>query len=187
MRFSPSTSAKVQAGEGLGHALLPGRVIRVVVGRRPQRQRSRHTGQREPLPPVETFFSTDLSWSLEAILAQSRDRWAVEIAIRDTYAFAGLGQDQCRKVERLVGANLLRLVLAAARPLWFLERTHHAGGGALGRSRSRYRQKEALSQLDIVWTCREALAEAGVFPIPRFAPDLAETPQEPENTLPLAA
>ena len=178
--------AQGQAGEGLWHAVLPGRVIRVVV-RRPQRQRPHHAGQRQPLPPVEAFFSTDLSLSLEAILAQYRDRWAVEISIRDNSAFAGLGQDQCRKVERLVGANTLRLVLAAARTLWFLERPHQAAGVDLGRYRPWYRQKEAPSQLDIGWTCREALAEAGVFPIPRFAPDLAENPQEPENILPLAA
>jgi len=81
----------------------------------------------------------------------------------------------------------LRLVLAAARTVWFLERTHQAAGVDLGRYRPWYRQKEAPSQLDLVWTCWEALAEAGVFPIPRFAPDLAENPEEPENTLPLAA
>jgi len=179
--------AQVQAWEGLWQAVLPGRVIRVVVVRRPQRQRSRQAGQRKPLPPVEAFFSTDLSLNLEAILAQYRDRWAVEITIRDTYAFAGLGQDQCRKGARIVGANTLRLVLAAARTLWFLERTHHAAGVNLSRYRPWYRQKAAPSQLDIVWTCREAMAEAGVFPIPRFAPDLAEKPEEPENTLPLAA
>jgi hypothetical protein len=50
-----------------------------------------------------------------------------------------------------------------------------------------YRKKCAPSQLDIVWACREALHEAGVFAIPRFALDLAEIPQESENTLLLAA
>jgi hypothetical protein len=179
--------ATVQAWDGLWHAVLPGRVIRVVVVRRPRLRRSRQAGPHKPPPPVEAFFTTALTLSLEAILAQYRDRWAVEISIRDSNAFAGLGQDHCRKVERVVGANTLRLVLAAARTLWFLERTHQAASVDLRRYRPWYRQKEAPSQLDIVWTCREALAEAGVFPIPRFTPDLAENPQEPENTLPLAA
>jgi hypothetical protein len=179
--------ALVQAWEGVWQTVLPGRVLRVVVVRRPRRKRSHHAGQHKPPPPVEAFFTTDLSLRLEAILARYRDRWAVEITIRATYAFDGLGQDQCRKVERIVGANTLRLVLAAARTLWFVERTHHAAGLDLGRYRPWYRQKEAPSQLDIVWTCREALAEAGVFPIPRFAPDLAETPEVPDNPLPLAA
>lgn len=179
--------AIVQAWVGLWHAVLPGRVLRVGVVRRPQRQRSRQAGQRKPPPPVEAFFTTDLSLRLEALLAQYRARGAVAITIRDTYAFAGLGQDQCRKVERIRGANPWRLVLAAARTVWFLERTHQAAGVDLGRYRPWDRQQEAPSQLDIVWTCREALAEAGVFPIPRFAPDLAENPEEPENTLPLAA
>jgi len=179
--------ATVQAWAGLWYAVLPRRVIRVVVVRRSRLPRSRNAGQRKPPPPVEAFFTTDLTLSLEAILAQYRDRWAVEITIRDSNAFAGLGQDQCRKVERVVGANTLRLVLAAARTLWFLEHTRHTEGLDLCRYRPWYRQKEAPSQLDIVWTCRETLAEAGVFPILRFVPDLAENPEEPENTLPLAA
>jgi DDE superfamily endonuclease len=177
--------ALVQAWEGLWHTVLPGRVIRVVVVRRPRR--SRHAGQHRPPPPVAAFFTTDLSLSLAAILAQYRDRWAVEIAIRDTYAFDGLGQDQCRKVERMVGANTLRLVLAAARTLWFVERASRADTLDLQRYRPWYRQKCAPSQLDVVWVCREALHEARVFPIPRFTPELAEIHKEPENALPLAA
>jgi hypothetical protein len=179
--------ALVQAWEGVWHTVLPGRVIRVVVVRRPRRQRSRHAGQHRPPPPVEAFFTTDLSLSLEAILAQYRDRWAVEISIRATYAFDGLGHEQCRKAERLVGANTLRLVLAAARTLWFVAQASHADTLDLQRYRPWYRQKCAPSQLDIVWACREALQEAGVVPIPRFAPDLAEIHKEPENALPLAA
>jgi hypothetical protein len=179
--------ALVQAWEGLWHTVLPGRVIRVVVVRRPRRMRSRHAGQHRPPPPVEAFFTTDLSLSLAAILARYSDRWAVEIPIRDSYAFAGLGQAQCRKVERIVGANSLRLVLAAARTLWFMEQGNRAATLDLQRYRPWYRQKCAPSQLDIVWTCREAVTEAGVFPIPRFAPALAESSEEPENTLPLAA
>jgi DDE superfamily endonuclease len=179
--------ATVQAWEGLWQSVLPARVIRVVVVRRPAAQRPHKPGHRKPPPPLEAFFTTDLTLSLEAILEQYRDRWAVEITIRDSYAFAGLGQDQCRKVERIVGANTLRLVLAAARTLWFLEQGSRAATLDLQRYRPWYRQKCAPSQLDVVWACREALHEAGVFPIPRFAPDLAEIHQEPENPLPLAA
>ncbi len=179
--------ATVQAWDGLWHEVLPGRLIRVVVVRRPARNRARKPGQRKPPPPVEAFFTTDLSLSLAAILAQYRDRWAVEITLRDSYAFDGVGQDQCHKVARIVGANTLRLVLAAARTLWFLERTDRTGGLDLGRYRPWYRQKVAPSQLDIVWTCREALHDEGVFPIPRFGPGPAENREEPENPVPLAA
>jgi len=179
--------ARVQAWDGLWHTVLPGRLLRVVVVHRPARTRSRPPRQRKPSPPVEAFFTTDLTLSLEAILAQYRERWAVEITLRDSNAYAGFGQDQCRKYERVVGANTLRLVLAAARTLWFVDQAHRTPGLDLTRYRPWYRQKCAPSQLDVVWACREALAEAGVFPIPRFTPDLAEIPQEPENTLPLAA
>jgi hypothetical protein len=179
--------ALVQAWDGLWHTVLSGRLIRVVVLRRPLRPRARKPGQRKPLPPVEAFFTTDLTLSLAALLAQYRERWAVEITIRDTNAFAGFGQDQCRTRERVVGANTLRLVLVAARTLWFVETTARATPLPLQRYRPWYRQKCAPSQLDILWTWREALQAAGVFPIPRFAPGLTEIPREPENTLPLAA
>jgi hypothetical protein len=182
-----AAGALVQAWEGLWSSVLPGRRIRVVVVRRPATKRARKPGQRKAPPPIEAFFTTDLALSLGAILAQYRDRWAVEITIRDSYAFAGLGQDQCRKVERIVGANTLRLGLAAARTLWFLEHARQAAGIDLCRYRPWYRQKCAPSQLDIVWACREALHEAGVFPILRFTPEVAENHEEPENALPLAA
>jgi len=36
-------------------------------------------------------------------------------------------------------------------------------------------------QMRFPWeACREALHEAGIFPIPRFTPDLAENQEEPE-------
>jgi hypothetical protein len=167
--------------------VLPGRLIRVVVVRRPLRLRAQKPGQRKPLPPVEAFFTTDLTLSLDATRAQYRERWAIEITIRDSNAFAGPGQDQCRKYERVVGANTLRLVLAAARTLWFVALASRTDAPALTRYRPWYRHKRAPSRLDIVWACREAPQDAGVFPIPRLAPALAEIPLEPENTPPLAA
>jgi Transposase DDE domain len=179
--------ALVQAWDGVWHAVLPGRVIRVVVVRRPPPPRVRKPGQRKPLPRIEAFFTTELTLSLEAILTQYRERWAVGITIRESNAFAGFGQDQCRKRERVVGANTLRLLLAAARTLWFVEHTARTRTRELKRYRPWYRQKIAPSQLDIVWTWREALHAAGVFPIPRFTRDLAEIQRESEHALPLAA
>jgi hypothetical protein len=177
----------VQAWTGLWHAVLPGRLLQVVVVRRAQRRRLRLPGQRKPLPRVEAFFTTDLTLSLEAILAQYRERWAIEITIRDSNALTGFGQDQCRKRERVVGANTLRLVLAATRSLWFVETTARTTPLPLQGYRPWYRQKSVPSQLDIVWTWREALQTTGVFPIPRFAHHPAEIPQASENALPLAA
>jgi hypothetical protein len=181
------TGALVQAWTGLWHTVLPGRRLRVVVVRRPASTCSRRPGQRKPLPPLEAFFTTDLTLSLAAILAQYRERWAVEITLRDSNAFTGFGQDQCRKYERVVGANTLRLGFAAARTLWFVAQASRTDALDLTRSRPWYRHKQAPSQLDIVWACREALQDAGVFPIPRFTLGLAEIPQAPENALPLAA
>jgi hypothetical protein len=179
--------ALVQAWTGVWHPVLPGRRIRVIVVRRPTPLRSRQPRRGTLRPPLEAFFTTDLTLSVEASLVQYRERWAVGITIRDSQAFAGFGQDQCRKHERVVGANTLRLVLAAARTLWFVEQTSRAVPLDLQRSRPWYRQKCAPSQLDIVSACREALQAAGVFPTPRFTPDLAINQEEPEIVLPLAA
>lgn len=179
--------AKVQSWGVLWHSVLPGRPIRVVVVRRHPCKKAKTPGQRKPRPLVEAFFTTDLTLSIDDILAHYRDRWAVEIAIRDGHAFYGLGQDQCRKWRRIVGANTFRLAMAAARPLWFVEQTQRTGPIDLCRYRPWYRHKVAPSQLDIVWMCREALHAAGVSPIVRFHHDVDENQDEPENTLPFAA
>jgi hypothetical protein len=183
----PEAGALGPAWDGLWQAVLPGRLLRRVGVRRPPATRARKPGPRKPLPPVEAFFTTELPRCLEAIRAQYRERWAVEITLRESTACAGFGQDQGRKRERVVGANTWRLVLAATRTLGFLAQLRPAAPLSLQRSRPWYRQTCAPTQLDMLWTWREALLTAGVFPIPRFAPDFAEIPQAPGNTLPLAA
>jgi hypothetical protein len=111
----------------------------------------------------------------------------IEIAMHDTNAFDGVGQGQCRKRQRLTGADTLRLVLAAARTLWFIDRIECVTTWNLCRYRPWYGHQGAPSQLDVVWACREVLHEAGGFPIPRFTPELAENHEEPEEALPIAA
>lgn len=188
--WSPHPSeagAEIHAWGGLWHAVLPGRLVRVVVLRRESQRTTKRPGQRKPPPAIEAFFTTDLTLSAQAILTEYNARWAVEIAIRDANAFAGLGQDQCRKWQRIIGANTFRWVMTAARTLWFIDQVACGMPVNLGGYRPWYRQKVAPSQLDVVWACREALHEAGIFPIPRFPLALAENHEEPEYALPLAA
>jgi hypothetical protein len=188
--WSPHPSeagAEIQAWCGLWPSVLPGRLLRVVVLRRTANRCTKQSGQRKPPPALEAFFTTDLTLSPLDILNEYSDRWAVEIAIRDAGAFDGLGRDQCRKWQRVLGANTFCLVMAATRTLWFIAQVAHGTSVPLGRYRPWYRQKVAPSQLDVVGACREALHEAGIFPIPRFTPDLAENHEEPEYALPLAA
>jgi hypothetical protein len=125
--------------------------------------------------------------SAHDIVTEYAERWSVAIDIRAANAFDGLGQDQCRKRQRIMGATMFRLVMAAARTRWFIAQAECGTGVPLGRYRPWYRQKGAPSQLDVVWACREALHEAGIVPIPQFSPALAENHQEPEYALPLAA
>lgn len=188
--WSPHPSevgAEVQAWDGIWHSVLPGRLIRVVVLRRDATRCTKKPGQRKPPPPLEAFYTTDLALSTEEIVPEYGDRWAVEIAIRDANAFDGLGQDQCRKRERIMGANTFRLAMAAARTLWFIVQTERSAGLNLCCYRPWYRHKVAPSQLDVVWACREALHEAGIFPIPRFTPDLTENQPAADRTLRIAA
>jgi hypothetical protein len=180
-------SAEIQAWDGLWHSVLPGRLIRVVVVRRDATRCAKQPGHRKPPPAIEALFTTDLSLSPYDIVSEYGDRWAVEITIRDANTFDGLGQDQCRKRQRIVGANTFRLVMAAARTLWFLDQVERGTTFMLCRYRPWYRHKVAPSQLDVMWACREALQAAGIFPIPRFTLDLAENHEEPEHALPLAA
>ena len=142
---------------------------------------------RESRDPWLKRFSPPISLSLVAILNAYGDRWAVEIDIRDGQTFYGLGQDQCRKWRRIVGANTFRLAMSAARALWCVEQTQRLGSIDLCRYRPWYRHKVAPSQLNIVWMCREALHAAGVLPIVRFHHDVDENQDKPENTMPLAA
>ena len=179
--------AEIQAWDGLWHPVLPGRLVRVVVLRRPGAPAPKRPGQRKPPPAIEAFFTTDLTLSAAELVREYGHRWAVEIAIRDSNAFDGLGQDQCRKRQRIIGANTFRLVMAAARTLWFIEQVDRGMEVPLCRYRPWYRQKVAPSQLDVAEACREALHEASIFPIPRFIPELAENQEELDNVLPLAA
>jgi hypothetical protein len=142
-----------QAWGGLWHVVWPGQRIRVVVVRRDATHCLNTPGQHKPLPVVEAFFTTELTLSLDAILREYRDRWAVESAIRDANAFDGLGQEPCRKWHRIVSANTFRLVMTAARTLWFIAHVERSPGVPLCLYRPWYRQKVAPSQLDIA-VCR---------------------------------
>jgi hypothetical protein len=139
------------------------------------------------LKPLEAFFSTEVALSAHAIVETYEDRWALEIASRDGHASYGVAQDQCRKVERMVGANTLRVLLAAARTLWCIVTSEQHTAVALQRFRPWSRHKVAPSQFDVAWACRAVLQEAGIFPIPRFFTAVAENQQDIDESKPIAA
>jgi hypothetical protein len=182
--------AFVQSWVGLWHSVLPGRPLRSVVVWRPHRTDNTPSPGHKAfgrLKPLEAFFSTEVSLSLQVILETYADRWAIEIDIRDGHAFYGIGQDQCRKFTHIVGANTLRLLLAAARTLWFVRTSEQQTDVALQQFRPWYRHKVAPSQFDVAWACREVLQEAGIFPIPRFFTTVAENQPELDPSQPRAA
>jgi len=182
--------AFIQSWVGIWHSVLPGRLLRIVVVWRPHRADSTPaTGKKAfgRLKPLEAFCSTDVSLSPQAILETYEDRWAIEIAIRDGHAYYGIAQDQCRKFTHIVGANTFRLLMAAARTLWFIVTSAQQTDVALQRFRPWYRQKVAPSQFDVAWACQALLQEAGIFPIPRFFTAVAENQQEGDASKPIAA
>ena len=75
----------------------------------------------KPPPALAAWVSTDVTLRVHDLLHEYDDRWAVDIAIRDTNAFDGLGREQGRKRHRIVGAHPFRVGMAAARTLWFLD------------------------------------------------------------------
>ena len=87
----------------------------------------------------------------------------------------------------MVGANTLRLLLAAARTLWFIVTSEQHADVGLQRFRPWYRHKVAPSQFDVAWACREVLQEAEIFPIPRVFTAVAENQQELDKPTPIAA
>jgi len=182
--------AFIQSWVGIWHSVFPGRLLRVVVVWRPHLDGPAKPNSRKAfgrLKPLEAFFSTAVSLSPHTILATYEDRWAIEIDIRDGHAYYGIAQDQCRKVEHIMGANTFRLLMAAARTLWFIVTSEQHADVALQQFRPWYRHKVAPSQFDVAWACREVLQEAGIFPIPRFFAAVAENQQEVDKTKPIAA
>ena len=72
--WSPHPSeagAERQAWCGLWHAVLPGRLVRVVVLRRDGTHAPKRPGHRKPPPALEAFFTTDLTLSAHDILHES--------------------------------------------------------------------------------------------------------------------
>jgi hypothetical protein len=182
--------AVIQSWVGLWHSVFPGRPIRLVVVWRPHRaDRTTPTGTKAfgRRKPLDALFSTAVSLSPHAILETYEDRWAMDIAIRDGHAYDGIAQDHCRTFAHIVGANTLRLLLAAARTLWCITSSEQQADVSLQRLRPWYRHKVAPSQFDVAWACRDVLQEAGIFPIPRFFPAVAENQQAVDTPKPIAA
>ena len=112
---------------------------------------------------LDLFF-----WGALPILACYGGRWLVEIAVRESVESYGLGQDRCRRYERIVGANAFRLIMAAAQGLWFAQQLGQGQAVDLIRYRPWYRQKRAPSGFDIMWACRERLFAEGIMPTVGF-------------------
>ena len=159
--------AFIKIVDGIWHSVLPGKLIRVVIVKRINPQKTNRK-------VLEAFFSTDTTLNPKAILSEYHRRWDIEIDIRDANTYYGLGQDHCRKYRRIVGINNFRMFMAAARTLFCIEQLQNVRQLNLSRYRPWYRQKKNLSQLDIQTISRELLLAQGIFPTPCFLQDVHE-------------
>jgi hypothetical protein len=96
----------------------------------------------------------------------------VEILIREAREHYGLGQDRCRKYERIVGVNGFRMVVGAAQVLWFArevaQQAERSVEGSIRVALTPYQpwylQKEKPSLHDVTWAVRERLLKEGITP-----------------------
>jgi hypothetical protein len=170
--------AEILVKEGLWHSVLPGVLVRAVFVRRPADSSKRQ---------LEAFFSSDLGLTAEQILALYQQRWAVEIAIRDSYGLYGLAQDGCRKYKRIVAINSLRLLFAAVQVLWFVQQVRQQGRFNLKCYRPWYAHKLTPSLQDVMWACRESLYAARITPTVGFWHDVSVIRGHSDAGLPRAA
>jgi hypothetical protein len=119
----------------------------------------------------------------ERILQAYGGRWAVEILIRTAKQRLGLGKDQCRRWQRIEGTNAFRLFMAGAQNLFFAEQAAQNGREDLTRWRPWYGQKEAPSQQDVLWACRERLLRQGIIPTVGFEQSIGEVPRKEGEAL----
>jgi hypothetical protein len=156
--------ALIKTMTGIWHSVLPGVLIKVVVVWRKQ---GRPANKRSHKKELEAFFTTLITFTPQELLRHYARRWAVEIDIRDAYAYYGFGKDQCRNLDRIYGVNTFRLLMAACRTLWFIQ-YFQKRPLALKNFRPWYRKKCHPTQLDIIAAAQEAFLLEGVSPVPRF-------------------
>ena len=162
--------AQVCSFEAIWQSVLPGKVLRVVILRRPHLKDAESAKKRKRY--LEVFFTTDLRFGTEQILEGYRGRWSIEILIREAKESFGLGKDRCRNTRKISGVNNFRLLIGAAEVLYTAETRESEKQEAdaqeppdgFDRLRPWYEDSGAPNLFDIHWSIREELAEAGITP-----------------------
>jgi hypothetical protein len=177
--------AEVRLVHGIWQSVLPGRMLAVVLVRRCHLRE--HPSKRKRQRWLEVFFTTDLSLSLEEILAEYRARWSIEILLHEARESYGLGKDRCRSYRKIVGINSFRLLLGAAEVLHVAHAVEETEAMDLRRYRSWYRTKQGPSLFDIRWAVREHLYQEGIYPKVGFWETMAVFDEGSSGGLPRAA
>ncbi len=162
--------AQVCSFEAIWQGVLPGKVLRVVLLRRPHLKNADSAKKRKRY--LEVFFTTDLRLGPEQVLREYRGRWSIEILIREAKESFGLGEDRCRNAQKISGVNNFRLLIGAAEVLCTAETRGSEKQEAdaqeppdeFDRLRPWYEDPGVPNLFDVHWGIREELAEAGITP-----------------------
>jgi len=100
---------EVQTWTALWWKVFGQRPIRIVATRRPG-------GRRRP----EFFYTTDLTLSVEQVLAQYTDRWAIECLFHEVKERMGFEEPQCRTEKAVERTTPFLLWTAGVTQAWFL-------------------------------------------------------------------
>ena len=161
---------------GRWHNFMKGTNLIIVVTYRPAWKASK--SEKRQCAAVQAIFST----ACQSQPPQPRKtiqtysiRWAVEIDIRDAFAFYGLGKAHLRKLKATEALNQLRIIWAACRTVWFYQNLGQ-GPIKLNWLRPWYRKKHKPSQRDIAFELRNEMSANGLLAIPVLGQGLHKSP-----------
>ncbi|MEM9985392.1 MAG: transposase, partial [Bacteroidota bacterium] len=158
---------------GRWHNFMKGTNLIIVVIYRPAWKGSK--SKKRQGAAVQAIFSTQYQSHPHKVIQTYQERWAVEIDIRDAFAFYGLGKAHLRKLKAIEALNQLRIIWAACRTVWFAQ---NLGQDAIKLNwlRPWYRKKYQPSQRDIAFELRNEMSAAGLLAIPVLGQGLDKSP-----------
>lgn len=148
---------------GRWHNFMKGKNLTIVVIYRPAWKASK--SKKRQRAAVQAIFSTEAETEPQQPVRTYKKRWAVQIDIRDAFAYYGLGKSHLRKLKAIEALNQIRIIWAACRTVWFYQ---HLGKEPLKLNwlRPWYRKKANPSQRDIAFELRNELIASRLLSIP---------------------
>jgi hypothetical protein len=175
--------AWIRSCVGRWHNFMKGKNLLIVVIYRPAWKESNN--KKRQRAAIQAIFSTEITHPNELVRTYQK-RWAVEIDIRDAYAYYGLGKAHLRKFKAIEALNQIRIIWAACRTIWFYQNLGEQPI-KLNWLRPWYRKKDKPSQRDIAFELRNEMIGTGLFAIPVLGQGLDKSPPSSQQNKARAA